>query len=112
MNKKYKRERKQERKAEQHKFTTEGAFDYNNILNGDINFTPSPAKKIIKTKHEIEKKQDQSKNILKGRNDIINESKTHQPKIFGRKDSSKQAYKSISDQLSDGIKKSYGYVRN
>ena len=59
-----------------------------------------------KPKHAMPKASD----VSKSRNEKLKESKTHQPKAFGRKNSSKAAEKSITDQLIDGLRKYESYV--
>lgn len=111
MNKKYKREHEQKKYSKMHRFE-EGkvAQNYSNLLNGDIpkSQSPEPKQKIDESKQKI--KQSEKKQNVKSRNSVIKESKTENPKAFGRKQSSSHAQKSIADQLIDGIKKYDSYV--
>lgn len=87
LNKKFKREREEAAKVKQNKENKKHHFNYKGVLNGDIEFSPSPKKKLTESVEKLEA----INKPKKSRNDNfrVPESKSFQPKALGRKDCSK-----------------------
>lgn len=109
LNKKYKKEHELVKKESELQFNSQNMHNYSDLLNHKIKSPPSP--NLKKDPRLTKKPQKGTKMAPKSRNvTTLQESKTHQPKVYGRKSGAKLGYKSIADQLIDGMKVYDTYV--